>query len=280
MSLGAASTFPGDRAPAAGAATVRCCEGCGYDLRALERPRCPECGLAFDPDHLPPADIPWLRRGDRMLRADATGGNAFVAYWRTVWLVLARPKKFGETVWQDVAVDAAETTSFRWITIGIAVGSVLATLLAMMMPQIRSARLVMLLVLIVPTAAFFWLATARFDIIQFVAIWFAQETRYRRLHDMSCAGLALAPIVPMFLVVGQIMGWPSYWIAARAFGLVWVVILAWWYGSLRYQIHGGHCRTADAILHALLLPFAWCMIGVLILVFTLGMLGFVLGMMR
>jgi hypothetical protein len=289
MSLDAASTFGGDSAGAArgagaggaldAGAVPRRCAACGYDLRGLEQLRCPECGLPFDPNRLPRADVPWLKRGDLLTDANATGGNAFVAYWRTVWLVLARPRKFGEMVWQDVEVDAAETARFRWITIGIAVGSVLATMLPLVAP-LSPAVIVTLLLLSAPIVAFFWMATGRFDIIQFVATWFAQEQRYRRLHDLSCAGLALAPVVPMFLLLGLIMGWGEKYVALRALALVWLVIGAWWYGSLRYQMHGGRCRTGDAVLHALLMPFAWFMIAAVITIFALGIMGLVLGLLR
>jgi hypothetical protein len=287
MSLDAASTLPRDGvsdASAAGAGAIdatadRRCTGCGYDLRGLEQLRCPECGLAFDPNELPRANIPWLKRGDILIDANATGGHAFIAYWRTVWLVLARPKKFGEMVWQDVDVDAAETTRFRWITIGIALGSLLATMLPVFAP-LSPAVLITLVVLSAPIVAFFWMATGRFDIIQFIAPRFVQEMRYRRLHDLSCAGLALAPIVPMFLLLGLIMGWPGNYVGPRAVGLCWVVVIAWWYGSLRFQIHGGRCRTGDAILHGLMMPFAWFMIAAVILIFALGIMGLVLGMLR
>jgi hypothetical protein len=271
-----ALTNPGAAPP------TRRCINCGYDLRGLEQLRCPECGLAFDPKYVPPADIPWLKRGQRLRDAHHTEGaegNAFLAYWRTVWLILVRPKKFGEMVWQEVDVDAVETTRFRWITIGIAVGSVLATILPIV-AALSIAVMLTLLLLSVPIVAFFWIATGRFDIIQFVAAWFAQETRYRRLHDMSCAGLALAPIVPLFLLLGLIMGWPGHYVGPRAVLLGWVVILAWWYGSLRYQIHGGRCRTGDAILHAVMMPFAWFMIAMVIVIFALGIMGLVLGLVR
>src|SRR5918993_998115 len=134
MSLHAATAFSHDGGISHDATPVRRCASCGYDLRGLEQLRCPECGLAFDPHYLPPADIPWLKRGDANLDANATGGNALLAYVRTVWLVLAQPKRFGEMVWQDVDVDAVEATRFRWVTIGIAVGSLLATMLPLMAP--------------------------------------------------------------------------------------------------------------------------------------------------
>jgi hypothetical protein len=261
------------------AAPPRRCAGCGYDLRGLEQLRCPECGLAFDPNHLPRADVPWLKRGDIITDANATGGNALLAYWRTVWLVLARPRALGEMVWQDVDVDAAETARFRWVTIGIALGSTLATMLPILAP-VRPVVLVALMLLAAPIAVFFWMATGRFDVIQFIAPWFAQEMRYRRLHDLSCAGLALAPVVPMYLLLGLIMGWPAHYVAPRVLALAGVVIFAWWYGSLRYQIHGGRCRTGDAVLHALLMPCAWFMIAAVIVIFALGIVGLVLGLLR
>ena len=284
MSLDAASTLPDDSLSATAAAAVdappqRRCVGCGYDLRGLEQLRCPECGLAFDPNHLPRADIPWLKRGDILIDANATGGNALLAYWRTVWLVLARPRKFGATVWQDVEVDATEAARFRWVTIGLAVGSLLATLLPVFSPLSLGA-LVTLAIMSGPIVAFFWMATGRFDIVPFVARWLAQELRFRRLHDLSCAGLALAPVVPMFLLLGLIMGWSGSYVGPRAVVLGWVVLFMWWYGSLRYQIHGGRCRMGDAILHAILVPFAWIMIATVIAVFALGIMGLLLGLLR
>ena len=267
-------------AGAAVAAPSRRCAACGYDLRGLEQFRCPECGLEFDPSRLPRADIPWLKRGDILTDANATGGvNPLFAYWRTVWLVLARPRRLGEMVWQDVDVDAAETARFRWVTIGIALGSTLATMLPVFAP-VRPVIVLALFLLAAPIAAFFWMATGRFDVIQFVAPWFAQEMRYRRLHDLSCAGLALAPVVPIFVVLGLILHWPAHYVVPRAIGLAAAVVFAWWYGSLRYQIHGGRCRTGDAILHALLMPCAWFMIAAVIVIFALGIVGLVLGLLR
>ena len=282
MSLHAASSLTAATAAAVAPAAAdppRRCAGCGYDLRGLEQLRCPECGLAFDPNRLPRADIPWLKRGDLLTDADATGGNALLAYWRTVWLVLVRPRKLGEMVWQDVEVDAADTARFRWITIGVALGSTLATMLPVLAP-LSPAVLVALLLLAAPIVAFFWMATGRFDVIQFVAPWFAQEMRYRRLHDLTCAGLALAPIVPIYLLLGLIMGWPPYYVAPRVIALIALVIFAWWYGSLRYQMHGGRCLGGDALLHALIVPCAWFMIATVIVIFALGIVGLVLGLLR
>lgn len=272
MSAHASNTLSYERVARAPAFIPRCA-GCGYDLRGLEQPRCPECGLDFDPNALPPADIPWLKRGDLLLDPGATGGNPFVAYWRTVWLVLAQPRKLGAAVWQDVEVDAADAARFRWITIGVALGSVLATLLPIAAPLAPSVAAVLLLGLGAAAFGFFCMATARFEIVQFTAVWFAQEQRYRRLHDLCCAGLALAPLVPMTVLSGLILGWDGDDIASAALAMALLVVLAWWHGSLCYQIHGGRCRPGDAVLHALMLPFAWCMIAIVVAIFTLGLLG-------
>lgn len=40
----------GDHGNLAGPAALGRCGACGYDLRGLLAPRCPECGKAFDPD--------------------------------------------------------------------------------------------------------------------------------------------------------------------------------------------------------------------------------------
>ena len=247
----------------------RPCVDCGYDLRGLQQNRCPECGLEFDPLYLPPADIPWLKSDGSIVRA----------YFKTVWLVLVRPGRFGETVWQEVEVDGVAATRFRWTTIGVACGSVLATLLPAFAPLSKQGVIV-LAALCAPVIMFLWMATEKFNIIQFRPPRYLQEVRFHRLHDLSCAGLALAPIVPLFVFLGIFLGWSAQYIALRAFGLTCLVIVAWWYGSLRYQIHGGRCGLGDAILHALLQPFVWSLIAVVVLVFSFGIAGLVAPLVR
>ena len=257
------------------AAPLRRCAACEYDLRGLTQNRCPECGLEFDPNYLPPAEVPWLRRGDP--RGFAYERNTILAYYRTVELVLLWPGRFGEMVWRDVEVRPSETTRFRWLTIGVASGSALAT----MLPALGPAQSVVALPLLaVPVTLFFWMATARFNLIQFRADRFADEMRYRRLHELSCAGLALAPAVPAIILAGFVFGWRSSSIALGAFLLACGVLAAWWIGSLFYQLHGGRCTRGDAILHAFLLPFAWLMIAIVILVFSMGLVGLGLAIFR
>ena len=58
------------------------CPNCGYNLRGLDRDRCPECGKPFDRSLLSSSRIPWVHRR-------ALGG--ITAYWRTVAFVLRHP---------------------------------------------------------------------------------------------------------------------------------------------------------------------------------------------
>ena len=94
------------------------------------------------------------------------------------------------------------------------------------------------------------------------------------------ADVTTSSLVPIFVVLGLILHWPAHYVVPRAIGLAAAVVFAWWYGSLRYQIHGGRCRTGDAILHALLMPCAWFMIAAVIVIFALGIVGLVLGLLR
>ena len=72
------------------------CPECGYDLRGIENiTRCPECGLAIDPEGLARSQIPWVHR--RHL-------GRFRAYWRTMWLSTFRPRK--------IAAEAARRVSY------------------------------------------------------------------------------------------------------------------------------------------------------------------------
>lgn len=52
------------------------CKGCGYQLRGLTEPRCPECGLRFSPSDPWSYDIPGRRRPTR--RKDLTPDQALL----------------------------------------------------------------------------------------------------------------------------------------------------------------------------------------------------------
>src|SRR5687768_6677880 len=93
---------------AADATIAHTCLRCGYELRGLEACRCPECGLAFDPDLPPPPAVPWLRRMHI---------GFLPAYVGTIWLVIARPKIFAEQAWRWTEFDPKESERFRRVTV-------------------------------------------------------------------------------------------------------------------------------------------------------------------
>jgi len=81
------------------------CPDCGYDLRGSTSARCSECGFALDGLRSQETQVPWSHRRELgWLRA----------YWKTVWLVLRRPKQFCLEMSRPVSY--ADSQSFRWIT--------------------------------------------------------------------------------------------------------------------------------------------------------------------
>lgn len=85
------------------------CPACGYQLQGSESPTCPECGEEVDRASLQTTQLPWAMR-DRYGR--------FAGFWRTVWLVSFRPKRYAMEAARPV--DPGHARSFRWITLGLA----------------------------------------------------------------------------------------------------------------------------------------------------------------
>jgi hypothetical protein len=75
------------------------CPFCGYILRGIESPRCPECGNDIDYAALHEPQIPWVHR-------KRIGGLR--AYWRTVWLVMFQPRRFAAEIGRPVRLRDAQ----------------------------------------------------------------------------------------------------------------------------------------------------------------------------
>ena len=82
------------------------CPECGYDLRAIQSERCPECGLVIDRASMSVSRLPWSHR-------DKIG--FFRAYWRTM---LLGPKKLAAEMARPVSYPDAQR--FRHVTVLIA----------------------------------------------------------------------------------------------------------------------------------------------------------------
>ncbi|MAE63845.1 MAG: hypothetical protein CMJ18_06190 [Phycisphaeraceae bacterium] len=103
------------------------CLKCGYELRGLTSRDCPECGASFDPDHISKHPIPWTMRREL---------GRFSAYWRTVWLVMAHPKRFCLHIARPVSL--ADARRFQWVTVGLVmIAAVVVTIVVSMHFDVR-----------------------------------------------------------------------------------------------------------------------------------------------
>jgi hypothetical protein len=226
---------------------ARHCAACGYDLRGLPNCVCPECGLAFDP-RARVAEVPWLNRGRR---------GAFRAYWATVVMVLLRPRRFGEQVWRPVEVDAKLTRRFRVITIVIPLASFALTVAPM--PLDHGGSVLLTISALLPATIVLWLITGAFHLVGYPEPSTEVRERYERLHDLSCAGLALSPLIPTVIWVSLALVRTSY-LPLAIIALMCTLILvpaAWWVGAVMFQFHGGRCGGMGVFAYAVVSAIIW-----------------------
>ena len=96
------------------------CLDCGYNLRGLSGPRCPECGGAIDRHGQDGLRAPWVYR--RRI-------GVLPAYWQTAALVTFRPGEFAARFhWPRVRFHGSH--AFRLWTIAWAAGSLVVAALA------------------------------------------------------------------------------------------------------------------------------------------------------
>ena len=233
----------------------RTCLRCGYDLRGLPAARCPECGLPFDPNAPLPAKVAWLRR-HRI---------GFVpAYVLTVIDVLFRPVRFGEEVWHIGEIADSEAQAFWTLTVVIATASA-ALALAPMAQGLSHDPLHLagfLLTVTIATAVFFLIATLRLQIDPPLAAKGAKQ-RFARLQHFGCAGLALAPFVP---ITEAAVAWGR---AARKLPetlgemlialSVAIVLAAWIWGGAAFHYFGGLLELGGTLRYLCLLACLWMM---------------------
>ena len=96
------------------------CPECGYDLRAIESGRCPECGLEIDRAAMSVSRLPWAHR--RKI-------GRIRAYWRTNRLAIVRRRRLAEEINRPVSFSDARrfllvTATLAWIPAAAWIGDV------------------------------------------------------------------------------------------------------------------------------------------------------------
>jgi hypothetical protein len=91
------------------------CPLCGYNLRGLIEPRCPECGFAFQWDELRD-----LKRQRHRYLFEHGAGKSWGTFWKTVWHTW-RPKEFWTDLIPAMPVRPARLITYWLLTAAMAV---------------------------------------------------------------------------------------------------------------------------------------------------------------
>jgi hypothetical protein len=233
------------------------CEHCGYNLRGLTELRCPECGTPFVPKAPSGSLLPWKQRR-------AIG--RLEAYVRTVWMVVARPRRFADEVWLAGTISHREARTFRLITVAIAFVSLAMVALAGLGPRLSAQRFIPYSLACAVLLAV-WLERSTGLIVRFFRKQILRRDVQQRcvaLGHMSCSALAFSPLHVLMLVAlsssarfdptgGQITG---------AVAIAWLVLagvqLAAWLRSVMSLVSESmRCNEAELVGVGLLFSGVW-----------------------
>ena len=257
------------------------CPRCGYDLRALRGDGpCPECGEALDLAQLRRSQIPWTYRRDL---------GWVRAYWRTVWLVMFRNRRFYREIARPVSFPDAQL--FRWVTIAHVLVTVGVLTLALapfadypwpkiavdaVWPIVAIHALLFLYLVAVTGIASYWFHPRHLDV--------RRQNRAVALSYYCCAPLAWTPLTAALLGIGW-MTWKvqKYFLAETTLSLILAAGLAlaglqlvqlWGLPVLAAKRMTG--RSGLGLLSlAIGLPLAWAVLAALIFVGIPLVVGFV-----
>ena len=241
------------------------CDQCGYDLRALTEPRCPECGKPFDPNAAPLPNIPWLHR--RVI-------GAFPAYWRTVLLATLRPAKFAREIWGAPRVQTWDAGRFRraivWQSV-IATVLFVAVEIAQEVPALSlrngATALVMLLGVGIGAGVFFGVATELPESARSLARPHAQgdvSVWLHALHQYACAPLAAIPLT-------LALCWALIYLRPPTTGTIVLSVLlvqamAWLWCTVMLLWSATRCDALSALSLLITTPLTWLLWAIIALV--------------
>jgi hypothetical protein len=241
------------------------CEQCGYDLRALTEPRCPECGKPFDPAAAPVPNIPWLHR-------QVIG--TFPAYWETVLLATFLPVKFAHEIWGASRVQTWDAGRFRRTIVAQAVVSTVLFVAAGIAENVPVTTLrtiatavVVLLGVAIGAAVFFGVATELPESARSLARPHAQgdvSVWLHALHQYACAPLAALPLTLGACYAIVYLHPPM----TRIFVLAVLLIqgLAWLWCTLVLLWSATRCDALSALSLLVTTPLTWLLWGIIAMV--------------
>jgi hypothetical protein len=276
------------------------CPGCGYSLRGITSEKCPECGLRIDRSAAAVSRIPWEHR--RRI------GHAR-AYWRTLWM---SPRTVGEDMMRPVRYRDARL--FQLITVFIAAFPlVVMTLLPLpqnlfkglgasltawpvALPPGWAIDIGLPLIASVGTHVALPIAIVLFFLAMTgVASYFFHPphlTVVQQNRAIALSYYACTPIV--FVVLPALAAWVLLWVEVyppawlrndfiprTVFGLVIgltpvLTLVALWISYLRMLRYATLCTTLRVFALGAVLPFAWALLAVLILIGIPWVAGFVM----
>ena len=256
------------------------CKACGHSLLGSADNRCPGCQQPFEGDQLPFARVPWLHR--RKI-------GRFLAYTRTVRMVLTEPREFAAELCRPVRISIADARLFRRMSIWVAtagLGLVLLVFYAVLSLDIsrafrmrRSFSLLQLLdlapIVIAPMTvllAFHFFFTAITDLPVF--IWKGHPSlKPSELSPIQCyaaAPLLLVLLAPVFVLVmlgliplGILRFVPNrFFLLLIWFGLPAAVLLIFTLRTTVRLMIGAGVQRRRAWIMAVYLPLHWIMMAI------------------
>jgi len=266
------------------------CPACGYDLRAIDSDKCPECGLVIDRSEMSISRIPWEHRREI---------GRFRAFWKTTGMVMLHPKKFGEEI--NRPVDYRSARQFQLITVTLAWASTAAWAVGAIVIGVRDGNVhfprdlgswlqaICIITSIGSAWLFLFLATGA------ASYWFhprsmsiQRQNRGVALSYYACAALAWLWVPSVLLISVDYVDSAPRQLEPLAFGLglisfvVACVLLLDWY-SVSCVLMGAvtHCPAARRWGFLLALPMMWygclllaCLLPAAVLFVSLMILSF------
>lgn len=250
------------------------CPGCGYNVRGLPENRCPECGRAFDPAVLAVSQLPWPQR-------HAIG--RLRAYWRTVFFVMFRNRRFSDEFAYPVSYHDANL--FRWITVAHA--SVISV--ALIICIIVAAPSLVWKVPLISVLSNLWVMVGGLfgTVLAFAAMtglpgYFfhphrlttESQNRAVALSYYTCAPLVFSPLLTLIVVLLEFLdcGPASLLIGFIALMLL---LLVWLRLLLRLAKYAVRPTLEKQIVMAVLLPIVWPLVAFVVLFGTVQFFRFV-----